>query len=73
MQNDFGELMANLTMSDVLLSIYSSGLDAVKGSNAVVRALSAQENPQVDCHVIAIGKAAEAMYQGAKDYLERGV
>ncbi|WP_020396893.1 glycerate kinase type-2 family protein [Thiolinea disciformis] len=56
-----------------LLVIYEAGLEVVKGHHAVYQALMKQDLPQVDCHLIAIGKAAESMYQGAKNYLEKGV
>ena len=55
-----------------LLDIYYAGLEAVKGDNAVFEALQRQ-GTQTDCHILAIGKAAEAMYQGAARYLEGGV
>ena len=52
-----------------LLRIFSAGIDAVKGDNAVYQALQAQ-GTQPASHVIAIGKAAEAMYQGARRYFD---
>ncbi|MEZ5476660.1 MAG: DUF4147 domain-containing protein [Thiolinea sp.] len=55
-----------------LLAIYAAGIDAVKGDNAVYHALMDRGDLPA-CHVIAIGKAAEAMYQGAKRYLETSV
>lgn len=55
-----------------ILNIYLAGLEAVKGDNAVYQALMAQGNLPA-CHIIAIGKAAEAMYQGAKRYLDNEI
>jgi len=55
-----------------LLELYNLGLNAVKGDNAVYNALMAQ-GTQESCHVIAIGKAAEAMYQGVQRYLDKDI
>lgn len=55
-----------------MLNIYLAGLEAVKGDNAVYQALMARGDLPA-CHVVAIGKAAEAMYQGAKRYLEKDI
>ncbi len=54
---------------DVLIKLYSIGLEAVKGDSAVYSALM-QRGDMPACHVIAIGKAAESMYWGAKRYLD---
>ncbi|CAA6816343.1 MAG: D-glycerate 2-kinase (EC [uncultured Thiotrichaceae bacterium] len=55
-----------------ILNIYLAGLEAVKGDNAVYQALMARGDLPA-CHVVAIGKAAEAMYQGAKRYLDNDI
>ncbi len=55
-----------------LLDIFAAGLDAVKGDNAVYQALMVQ-GTQPACHVVAIGKAAEAMYDGVCRYLGKDV
>lgn len=55
-----------------LLELYNLGLNAVKGDHAVYNALMAQ-GTQPSCHVIAIGKAAEAMYQGVERYLDKDI
>lgn len=55
-----------------LLELYNFGLNAVKGDNAVYQALMAQ-GTQAACHVVAIGKAAEAMYQGVELYLDKDI
>ena len=55
-----------------LLELYSLGLNAVKGDQAVYQALMAQ-GTQAACHVVAIGKAAEAMYQGAQRYFDKEI
>ncbi|PID34389.1 MAG: hydroxypyruvate reductase [Thiotrichales bacterium] len=55
-----------------ILNIYLAGLEAVKGDNAVYQALMASGDLPA-CHIVAIGKAAEAMYQGAKRYLDGDV
>lgn len=55
-----------------ILNIYQAGLEAVKGDNAVYQALMAGGDLPA-CHVVAIGKAAEAMYQGAKRYLDNDI
>lgn len=51
-----------------LLEAYAAGLVAVNGEQAVYRALLAKGNRQ-PCHVVAIGKAADAMLWGAHRYL----
>lgn len=51
-----------------LLELYASGLVAVNGANAVYRALLAR-GERTPCHVVAIGKAADAMLEGARHYL----
>lgn len=50
-----------------LLEIYAAGLAAVQGEQAVYKALvrAGQREP---CYVLAIGKAAQAMFQGAWRY-----
>jgi hydroxypyruvate reductase len=58
--------------ANTLLELYNLGLNAVKGDNAVYNALMA-EGTQPACHVVAIGKAAEAMYQGVVRYLEKDI
>lgn len=55
-----------------LLELYSFGLNAVKGDNTVYSALMAA-GTQEACHVVAIGKAAEAMYQGVERYLDKDI
>lgn len=55
-----------------LLAIYAAGIEAVKGDNAVYNALMKQGDLP-SCHIIAIGKAAEAMYQGARRYLDNDI
>lgn len=55
-----------------LLELYSLGLNAVKGDNAVYNVLMAQ-GTQAACHVVAIGKAAEAMYLGVQRYLDKDI
>ena len=57
-----------MTLRNALLQIYPYALNAVKGDIAVKRALSAK-NFQHPCHIIAIGKAAEAMSLGAIEQL----
>ncbi|HPE60789.1 MAG TPA: DUF4147 domain-containing protein [Thiolinea sp.] len=56
------------TQREHLLAIYAAGLDAVRGDQAVYRALSAQGATSAT-HVVAIGKAAEAMFLGAERHL----
>ncbi|TXH79048.1 MAG: DUF4147 domain-containing protein, partial [Thiothrix sp.] len=55
-----------------LLELYNFALNAVKGDHAVYNALMRQ-GTQESCHVIAIGKAAEAMYQGVERYLDKDI
>lgn len=55
-----------------LLELYNLGLNAVKGDNAVYNALM-EQGTQEACHVVAIGKAAEAMYQGVGRYLDKDI
>lgn len=52
----------------VLLEMYAAGLSAVNGETAVYQALLAKGKRET-CHVVAIGKAAEAMFRGASRYL----
>jgi hydroxypyruvate reductase len=52
-----------------LLSIYHAALQSVVGDEAVKRALQKQ-NYNKACHIIAIGKAADAMTLGAIDVLQ---
>jgi len=61
-----------MNQASQLLELYNLGLNAVKGDNAVYNALMAQ-GTQEACHVVAIGKAAEAMYQGVKRYLDKDI
>jgi hydroxypyruvate reductase len=51
-----------------LLETYATGLAAVNGEQAVYNALRTQGKHE-PCHIIAIGKAAEAMFKGASRYL----
>ncbi|OQX04379.1 MAG: hypothetical protein BWK73_36355 [Thiothrix lacustris] len=51
-----------------LLEMYAAGLSAVNGEMAVYQALLAKGKREA-CHVVAIGKAAEAMFSGASRYL----
>lgn len=51
-----------------LLGLYAAGLAAVNGAQAVYRYLQAR-NLRQPCHVVAIGKAADAMLEGARRYL----
>lgn len=55
-----------------LLELYATGLAAVNGTSVVYRALlaRAERNP---CHVVAIGKAADAMLEGARRYLHHAL
>lgn len=46
-----------------ILKIYNAGLDAVAGKKVVSRELSSNNYPE-QCHVIAIGKASDAMLSG---------
>lgn len=55
-----------------LLELYNFALNAVKGDHAVYNALMRQ-GTQESCHIIAIGKAAEAMYQGVERYLDKDI
>ncbi|UOG90457.1 MAG: glycerate-2-kinase family protein [Candidatus Thiothrix sulfatifontis] len=52
----------------LLLEMYAAGLSAVNGEMAVYQALLAKGKRET-CHVVAIGKAAEAMFIGASRYL----
>lgn len=52
-----------------LLEIYAAGLAAVNGEQAVYRALLARGKRESG-HVVAIGKAADAMFSGAARYLK---
>lgn len=51
-----------------LLTIYQSAIDAVAGDVVVKKSLLTS-GYTVDCHVIAIGKVADSMMQGALDVL----
>lgn len=51
-----------------LLELYATGLAAVNGEHTVYQALL-ERRERESCHVIAIGKAAEAMFRGAHRYL----
>lgn len=51
-----------------LLELYACGLAAVNGEQAVYRAMIARGKRE-PCHVVAIGKAADAMLRGAQRYL----
>ncbi|TXH69058.1 MAG: DUF4147 domain-containing protein [Thiothrix sp.] len=55
-----------------LLELYNLGLNAVKGDHAVYNALM-EQGTQQSCHVVAIGKAAEAMYLGLERYLDKDI
>ncbi|MBU0655928.1 MAG: DUF4147 domain-containing protein [Gammaproteobacteria bacterium] len=57
---------------DILLGIYAAGLAAVNGEHAVYRAL-VRRGRREPCHAIAIGKAADAMLQGACRYLHENL
>jgi hydroxypyruvate reductase len=50
-----------------LMSIYQAGLEAVKGSIVVQKALQKSLFSGVNFHVVAIGKAADSMLQGVPD------
>ncbi|MGB3918888.1 DUF4147 domain-containing protein [Thiothrix litoralis] len=52
-----------------LLETYAAGLAAVNGEQAVYRAMLVRGKRE-PCHVVAIGKAAEAMFSGAARYLK---
>ncbi len=58
----------NMSMREDLISIYQAAIDAVGGRACVRNALSGQADAG-PYSVIAIGKAATAMYQGAVDAL----
>lgn len=51
----------------LLLETYTAGLAAVEGGQAVFRALAAR-GVREPCHLVAIGKAAQAMLDGALRY-----
>lgn len=51
-----------------LLDIFAAGLAAINGEQAVYQAL-AKAGKRQPCHVVAIGKAADSMLQGACRYL----
>lgn len=51
-----------------MLAVFDAGLQAVKGDAAVQTTLQEQAYQQ-PCHVIALGKAAEAMFKGAQAHL----
>lgn len=52
----------------MLLETYATGLAAVNGEQAVYKALRTKSRRE-PCHIVAIGKAAEAMFKGASRYL----
>lgn len=62
-----------MAVRDDLLAVFAAGVDAVCGEPAVYRALQEKEPAPEPVHVIAIGKAAEAMFQGAQRYLQSNV
>ena len=53
---------------DTLLQLFQAGVDAVGGFQATRRAL-ADERFSMPVHVVAVGKAADAMAQGALEML----
>ena len=53
----------------ILLELYAAGLAAVHGEWTVYQALQTQQ-VVLPYHVVAIGKAAEAMFLGAQRYLQ---
>lgn len=55
-----------------LLSIYHAALQSVVGDGAVKRALR-EQNYNKSCHIVAIGKAADAMTRGAIEVLQEKV
>lgn len=57
-----------MSLRNTLLQIYPHALNAVKGDLAVKKALI-NKKYQHNCHLIAIGKAAEAMSLGAVEQL----
>ena len=69
-----GQIFAHLweslmSAAKQLLRLYQIALASVKGDNAVYNALM-QQGSLPECHVVAIGKAAEAMYHGVRRYLD---
>jgi len=55
-----------------LLQMYQAALQSVAGDKAVEEALRAQTYQQ-DCHIIAIGKGADAMTRGAMNVLHERI
>ncbi|MFK8080941.1 MAG: glycerate kinase [Granulosicoccus sp.] len=53
---------------EILLQLFQAGVDAVGGVQATTRALS-KERFDAPVHLVAVGKAADAMTQGALDVL----
>lgn len=53
---------------EILLQLFQAGVDAVGGVQATTRAL-ANENIKGPVHLVAVGKAADAMTQGALNVL----
>lgn len=51
-----------------LLEVYAAGLAAVNGERVVYQALL-ERGERRPCHIVAIGKASEAMFRGAQRYL----
>jgi hydroxypyruvate reductase len=61
-----------MSSRDDLLAIYAAALTAVEGQQVVKRSL-ADLKYQHDCHLIAIGKAAESMSVGAIEQLGNAI
>ena len=57
-----------MSLHDKLLQLYPAALDAVRGDIVVKKALTTLSYQQ-ECHLLAIGKAAEAMSLGAIEQL----
>lgn len=57
---------------DKLLALYATGLAAINGEHAVWQAL-VKRGKREPRHVVAIGKAADAMLQGAHRYLHENL
>lgn len=57
---------------NTLMGLYAAGLAAVNGELSVYRAL-VRRGRREPCHAIAIGKAADAMLQGARRYLHENL
>lgn len=56
----------------LLIELYASGLTAVEGSRVVYHALQTRGKRE-PCHLVAIGKAADAMLNGAARYLQDNI